>query len=135
MKKSFYAAITYAILALGSGLFARTYIDQIMHYEGDTQIKILHTHLFAMGMLFFLVVMALDKLFNLEKSKWFNLFFWHYNAGFGLTILLMLIIGVRQVQGLGESEILAGLAGLGHVIVTAAFVMFFTALYQRAIKK
>ena len=135
MKKSFYAAAIYTVLALVSGVFARTYLDQIAHYEGDTQIKVLHTHLFAMGMLFFLVIMALDKIFELHKSKWFNLFFWHYNAGFGLGIVMMLVIGIQQVQGAGENAMLAGIAGLSHVVLTAGLAMLFVALYQRAVKR
>lgn len=134
MKKSLYAAAIYTTLALASGVFARTYLDQIMHFEGDTQIRVLHTHLFAMGMLFFLVVLALDKLFDLSKTKVFNWFFWLYNIGFGLGIVMMLVIGITQVQGLAESPALAGVAGLGHMLLTAGIVCLFVALYKRVIK-
>lgn len=134
MKKNFYAAVTYATLALASGVFARTYLDQLAHFEGDTQIRVLHTHLFAMGMLFFLLVLALDKLFNLSKLKLFTWFFWLYNAGFALGILMMLIIGIRQVQGLPEDVMLAGIAGLSHMLLTTGLVCLFVALYRRVMK-
>lgn len=135
MKKSFYAAAIYTVLALASGMFARTYVDQIAHFEGDTQIKVLHTHLFAMGMLFFLIVLALDKVFELSKLKAFDWFFWLYNIGFGLGILAMLVIGIRQVQGAAESAALAGVAGVGHIILTAGLACLFFTLYKRVAKQ
>ncbi len=135
MKKSFYATTVYAVLALASGIFARTYLDQIAHFEGDTQIRVLHTHLFAMGMLFFLIILALDKVFELSKLKAFNWFFWLYNIGFGLGVLMMLLIGIRQVQGVAESPMLSGVAGLGHMVLTAGLACLFYALYKRVVGK
>lgn len=132
MKKLFYAATGYLLAALASGIFARTYIDQIMHFDGDTQIKLLHTHLFAMGMLFMLVLLALEKLFALSKSKWFTLGFWHYNAGFLLTMVCMLVVGIGQVNGVKEpSAMISGIAGLGHIVVTVGLGMLFYSLYLR----
>lgn len=91
----------------------------------------MHTHLLALGMLVMLVVLALEKLFELSKTKWFNLFFWHYNGGLLLSVAMMLVIGMRDVAGQSSTPMLNGLAGLGHIIVTIALVFFFVTLGKR----
>ena len=46
----------------------------------------MHTHLLALGMLFFLIVLALEKLFTLTANRrLFAGFFWVYNAGLAVT--------------------------------------------------
>lgn len=130
MKKLYYAAVMYAVLGLGFGLFYREY-TKAHHFDGVTQLAVMHTHLLAMGMLVMLIVLALEKLFDLSKSKWFNLFYWHYNGGLLLTVAMMLVIGMRDVVGQSSMPMLDGIAGLGHIIVTVAIVFFFMALGKR----
>lgn len=135
MKKSFYAAVTYTGFALLSGVFARIFVDQVTHFDGETELNIVHVHLLAMGMLFFLLVLVLDKLFDLSKLKEFDWFFWLYNSGLGLSVFMMLLIGLGQVEGAPDSSALAVVAGLGHVTLTAGLVFFFIALYKRVVKR
>ena len=102
-----------------------------MDYDGTTQLGLLHTHLLALGMLFFLIVMALEKAFTLSADKWFNLFYWHYNGGLALSSVMMLVIGIRDVAGAGENAAISGIAGLGHIIITVGLAFLFVGLYQR----
>ena len=127
MKKIYYAALMYMLLGLGTGLFFRTY-THANEFNGHTELAVMHTHLLALGMLFFLIVLGLAKQFNLSGTKWFNLFFWHYNAGLLLTTAMMFVIGLRDVAGQGELPMLNGIAGLGHIILSAGLVFFFVAL-------
>lgn len=127
MKKLYYAALLYAVLGLTAGLFYREY-TQINNFTGDTELSVMHTHLLALGMITMLVVLALEKLFTLSRTKWFSLFFWHYNGGLLLTVTMMLIIGIGQVGGQATSPMLAGIAGLGHIILTVAIGFLFVAL-------
>lgn len=46
MKKTYYAAAMYAAFGLLSGLFYREYV-KANDFGGDTQLALLHTHLFA----------------------------------------------------------------------------------------
>lgn len=120
----------YAVLGLAAGLFFREYT--VAHdYDGATQLSVMHTHLLALGMVVMLVVLALEKLFELSKSKWFNLFYWHYNGGLLLTVAMMLVIGMREVAGQASTPMLSGISGLGHIIITVALVFFFVALGKR----
>lgn len=130
MKKLYYAALSYAVLGLVSGLFFREY-TKAHDFDGVTQLAVLHTHLLALGMLAMLLVLALEKLFMLSKTKWFNLFFWHYNGGLLLTVVMMVVIGVRDVAGQASTPMLDGIAGLGHIILTAGIVFLFVALGKR----
>ena len=130
LKKTYQAAVTYAVLGLGSGLFYREY-TKIHDFHGTTQLSIMHTHLLALGMLVMLIVLALEKIFELSKSKWFKLFFWHYNGGLLLTVTMMLVIGIRDVAGQESMPMIDGIAGLGHILITIALVFFFIALGKR----
>lgn len=56
----------------------------------------MHTHLLALGMLFFLVILALEKAFTLSDSRWFTPFFWIYNAGLVLTVTMLTVHGNRR---------------------------------------
>ncbi|WP_218020045.1 hypothetical protein [Nocardia anaemiae] len=42
----------------------------------------------------------------------------------------MTIIGARTVLGYGESTPLSELAGIGHVLLTIGFVLFFLTVHQ-----
>lgn len=130
MKKLYFAALAYAMIGLISGMFYREF-TKAYDFDGYTQLSVLHTHLLALGMMLFLVVLALEKLFSLSKTKWFSLFFWHYNAGLLLVVTMMIVIGMREVWGQGDSAMLSGIAGLGHIIITVGIGFLFVALYER----
>lgn len=130
MKKIYYAAVMYAVLGLGFGLFFREY-TKAHDFTGFTQLAVMHTHLLALGMLVMLIVLALEKVFELSKTKWFNLFFWHYNAGLLLTVAMMLVVGMRDVAGQTSTPMLDGIAGLGHVVITVSLIFFFVGVGKR----
>ena len=130
MKKLYYAAIVYAVLGLGFGLFFHEY-TKAHDFTGFTQLAVMHTHLLALGMLVMLIVLALEKVFELSKTKWFNLFFWHYNAGLLLTVAMMLVVGMRDVAGQTSTPMLDGIAGLGHVVITVSLIFFFVGVGKR----
>lgn len=129
MKKLYYAALTYMVLGLLSGLFFREY-TKAHDFIGYTQLSVMHTHLLALGMLVMLIALTIEKVFSLSQSKWFTLFFWHYNAGLLLTVAMMLVIGVRDIAHIASTPMLDGIAGLGHIIITAGLVFFFVALHK-----
>lgn len=131
MRKLYFAATTYMVLGLVSGMFSRYYLEQ-MHFDGESQLNLLHFHILVLGMVMMLVWLALEACMKLSRNKkWFTLAFWHYNAGVALTLLGMVLIGVQQAVGAKEvSGMLAGISGLGHLILTVGFGMFFYVLYK-----
>jgi hypothetical protein len=130
VRKILNTAHVYMIVGLVSGLYYRE-LTKLKDFTGDTQLAVVHTHVIALGMLFFLVVLALEKLFGLTSSPLFGWFYWTYNAGLVVTVAMMAVRGTLTVLGhpLGEA---AGLvSGLGHILLTAGLVLFFVALGKR----
>jgi hypothetical protein len=131
MRKIYYAAHTYMILGLVSGLFYREF-TKAEHFTGDSQLGLLHTHLLALGMLFFLIVLALEKLFSLTANRrLFSWFFWSYNAGLAVTVAMMVVHGTQTVLGKETSAAISGVAGLGHILLTVGLILLFVNLGKR----
>ncbi|MEU1426536.1 DUF2871 domain-containing protein [Nocardia sp. NPDC005746] len=128
MKTLVNTAHIYMIIGVLSGLYYRE-ITKIEHFTGQTQLGVVHTHVLALGMLFFLIVLAVEKHFTL--SAWKNLFawfFWLYNAGLALTVAVMTLHGTLTVLGKKSNEAIALVAGLGHILLTAGLIVFFITL-------
>lgn len=132
MTRNFYAAATYMALGLLSGLFYREFTKATDFPAGEySQLNTLHTHILVLGMIVFLVVLALDALFALSGRKAFTVFFWLYNAGLLVTLSMMVVRGILTVDGLTEAETTAaipGIAGLGHMMITGGLIALFIAL-------
>ncbi|WP_029137733.1 DUF2871 domain-containing protein [Nakamurella lactea] len=141
MKKLVIAAMVYTALGLAGGLLFREATKSAgpngEAFTGHTELAVVHTHLLVLGLLVMLIVLALDKLFALSGSKVFGWFFWVYNAGLVVTVTMMVIIGFRQIDKpelVDTPAALAGIAGLGHILLTAALVLFFVSLYPAVTK-
>lgn len=119
------------VLGLLSGLYYRELTKAHPDFTGFTQLSVVHTHLLTLGMLFLLIVMALEKLFTLSASTLFAPFFWTYNAGLLLTATMLTTHGTMTVLGTKDENIspaITGIAGLGHILLTIALIMLFTGL-------
>lgn len=128
MKKLYYAAFSYMILGLLAGLYFREF-TKAKDFTGESQLSVLHTHLLALGMLMFLIVLVLDKVFPMSHTKLFTWFFWTYNAGLIITVAMMTVHGTMTVSGVKDvSPAISGIAGLGHIVLTVALVLLFVAL-------
>jgi hypothetical protein len=130
MRRIYLAADVYMILGLLSGLYYRE-LTKAKHFTGDSQLGIVHTHILTLGILFFLVVLALEKLFTLTDGKLFTAFFWVYNAGLVLTVGMMLLRGTLTALGHQAGAALDGISGLGHITITVGLIFFFINLGQR----
>src|SRR5699024_8489576 len=119
-----------------SGLFYREFTKLNDFPEGQfTQLSLAHTHLLTLGFIVLLIVLALEKVFAMSRSrKLFDWFFWLYNAGVILTSAMLIWHGSLTVLGEESNNMIAGIAGLGHMLITAGVIVFFVAL-RRAIKQ
>lgn len=134
MKKLLNAAFVYMIAGVLSGLFYREFTKANDFPEGAyTQLGVVHTHLLTLGFIVLLIVLLIEKAFRISRSpKLFGWFFWLYNAGLVLTAAMMIWHGSLTVLGEKSSAMIAGIAGLGHIFLTAAMIVFFVAL-RRAV--
>lgn len=130
MRKIYYAAHTYMIVGLISGLFYREF-TVLNDFTGETRLSIVHTHLLALGMLFHLILLVLEKSFRLSVSRLFDWSFWVYNTGVTVTVGVMTLQGIQQVRGVETADAIGGLAGLGHIVLTVGLVLFFINLGKR----
>ena len=129
MHRLFYASFAYMVAGVLSGLFYREFTRLNDFPEGQfTQLGLAHTHLLTLGFIVLLIVLALEKLFALSRSKLFGWFFWLYNAGVILTSAMLIWHGMLTVLGQESGKMIAGIAGTGHMLLTAAMVLLFVAL-------
>lgn len=134
MKALYRAAIFYLALGLISGVFYREFTRASNFPEGQfTQLSVTHTHLLALGFMMFLIFLALEKVFTFSRNKkLFNIFFWLYNAGLLTTVSMLILHGSMTVLGKESGAAISGIAGLGHIMLTIALVIF-VVLLGRAI--
>ena len=131
MNRLLSTAFTYMILGLLSGLFYREYTKATDSLGVDSQLSTLHTHFLALGMLVFLIVLALDALFSLSGRRSFTVFYWTYNIGLLVTVVMQAVRGMLTLDGQDPATTTAavpGIAGLGHMLLTAGLIALFVAL-------
>lgn len=129
MRKLYVAAFSYMVAGLAFGLFYRELTKANDFPDGGvTQLAGVHTHLLALGMLVLLVVLALEKLFVLSRSRLFGWFFWVYNTGVVITAGAMVWHGTLTVLGQESTPAIAGIAGMGHIVTTVGLVLLFLTL-------
>lgn len=126
MKRMINTAITYGILALLSGVVFRE-VTRFANFKEDTTLSLIHTHLFAMGMLVFLILLSLEKQFSLTKHARYSLFYWLYNIGLTTAVLGFLIRGMIQVYHIevasGLNASISGVVGIGHTLFATGIVL------------
>lgn len=129
MQKSFAAFTAYLVLGLAAGLFYREFTKG-RDVDGFTQLAVAHTHLLALGMLVFLIILVVDKVFGLSGRRSFTWFFWLYNVGLLMTVAMMVVHGSLTVLGHATvSPAITGIAGLGHVLITAGLACLVVTLW------
>ena len=121
MKKHFAcAAFTYAILAMIFGVFYREF-TKFTGFTGQTTLSVMHTHYFLLGMVFCLLMLAMEKLFSFLPHGKSGKLLLLYHVGLNVTCLGLFLRGLAQVQGLalsrGMDASLSGVSGIGHALL------------------
>ncbi|RMI31255.1 DUF2871 domain-containing protein [Nocardia stercoris] len=125
MKLLLNTAHLYMIVGLIAGLYYRE-LTKARHFTGQSELGVVHTHVLALGMLFFLIVLAVEKQFALSAQRsLFTWFFWMYNTGLAVTVIVMTLHGTLTVLGKSSGEGIALVAGVGHILLTVGLVLFF----------
>lgn len=131
MKKCLNVALIYALAAMAGGVFYREF-TKYRGFTGVTALGKVHTHLFLLGMIVFLLVALFAARYDLEKIKLFRVFLWVYNIGVVLMSAMLLVRGVPQVLGSTLSRAadaaISGLAGIGHMMTGIGLVLLLISL-------
>lgn len=133
MKKLAKSAMIFMIVGLISGVFYREFpkiVSAAQNVE-ESQLSIVHTHTLTLGFFAFLFFLIFAKLFGIHKHRLFNKFFITYQIGLILTISIMFSHGVWVAIGNQPHPAFSGMAGLGHIIITVGFGMFFKILFDQ----
>lgn len=142
-KTLFITSFVYLAIGLVSGVFYREFTkSQEFPVDAHTQLSTLHTHLLVLGFILPLVVMVLDKIYALAGAKQFTAFYYVYNIGLVLTLIMMTIRGTLQVFAAspvaddpelskGMDAAISGMAGLGHILLAVALVLLMVRLGAR----
>lgn len=126
MRKLFYAAFSYMVLGVISGLYYRE-LTKSRDFPADefTQLSLVHTHLLALGFTIFMIILVLEYQFKLSRSNLFNWFFWTYNIGLIITAAMLAVHGTMTILGTESGPASAGISGLGHIFLTVGMILLF----------
>lgn len=135
MKKYLNLSLIYAIAAMLGGVFYREF-TKFQGFTGVTALGKVHTHLFLLGMLVFLIVALFAAHNDLTKIRSFRIFLWTYNIGVPLTAVMLLVRGVTQVLDLpltsAASAAISGIAGIGHILTGVGILLLLVSLKKIA---
>lgn len=125
MKRYMNMALVYAILAMVGGVFYREF-TKFNGFTGRTTLGVVHTHYFLLGMVFFLLLLLLEKNFSFTGAKTGRILV-AYEIGLNLTAVMFVVRGVTQVLGTalssGMSAAISGMAGIGHILLGVSLVL------------
>ena len=126
----------YAIAGMAGGVFYREFTRFMGGFSERTTLSFLHTHLFMLGVIVFLVAFLLDRHLHFSDHKLFWPFYGIYNAGLVVTVAGLLARGITQVQGAalssGGEAAISGVSGLGHIALGTGIILLFIMLLKRA---
>ncbi len=136
MKRYMNTALLYAILAMAGGVFYREF-TKFNDFSGKTALSVVHTHYFMLGMVFFLLLLLLEKSFSFSSRKSGRILM-VYHTGLNLTAVMFAVRGVAQVLGTalssGMNAAISGIAGIGHILLGVSLVFLLIEI-KRSISK
>lgn len=135
MKKYLNISLIYAVAAMVGGVFYREF-TKWNGFTGMTALGKVHTHLFLLGMLMFLIIALFAEHHDLQKQKLFRVFLWVYNIGVPLTAVMLVVRGIAQVLNVSLSSAanasISGIAGIGHILTGVGLVLLLISLKKTA---
>lgn len=125
MKRHINSALLYAILAMVGGVFYREF-TKFHGFTTKTTLSVVHTHYFLLGMMFFLLLLVLEKNIPFAGGKTGRILA-IYHVGLNLTAVMLVVRGVVQVLGItlssGMNASISGMAGIGHILLGVSLVL------------
>ena len=135
MKKYLNLSLIYAVAAMVGGVFYREF-TKFNEFTGVTALGKVHTHLFLLGMVMFLIVSLFAARTNLKEQKMFRIFMVTYNIGVPLSAVMMVIRGITQVLNVslsaGATAAISGISGIAHMLIGVGIVLFLLSLRKTA---
>lgn len=134
-KRYINTALVYAIMAMVFGVFYREF-TKFHQFTGKTNLSVMHTHYFLLGMFFFLILMLSEKSFAFS-SKNTGKFLVVYHLGLNITGIGFLMRGLTQVWQTELSRAIdasiSGIAGIGHILISVAIILLLLQIRKKAV--
>lgn len=125
MKRYMNTALLYAVFAMAGGVFYREF-TKFNGFTGKTTLSVVHTHYFLLGMVFFLLLLLLEKNFSFTDTKTGRVLA-AYHIGLNLTAVMFVVRGLTQVLApalsRGMDAAISGMAGIGHILLGVSMVL------------
>ena len=125
MKRYINTALLYAIFAMAGGVFYREF-TKFNGFTGKTTLSVVHTHYFLLGMVFFLLLLLMEKSFSFTTVKTGRVLA-VYHIGLNLTAVMFVVRGIVQVLApvlsSGMDAAISGVAGIGHILLGVSMVL------------
>lgn len=133
MKKYLKTSLVFTILALVAGVFYREF-TKWNGFTGTTTLAFMHTHFFVLGTgLYLFVALFVKAMPELKAQKAFKVFDRLHPIALVLFEVMLLVRGIVQVLALSVSEgMVAGIAGITHILLLVSLVSFGLALVKSA---
>ena len=129
-------ALVYAVIAMIFGVFYREF-TKFEQFTGRTNLSVMHTHYFLLGMFFFLILMLIEKNFVFSGQKQVGVLLITYQLGLNITGLGFLMRGLTQVWGTslsrGMDASISGIAGIGHIFLGVSLILLLLKIRKRAL--
>ena len=133
MKRYMNTALLYSILAMVGGVFYREF-TKFHGFTAKTTLSVVHTHYFLLGMVFFLLLLVLEKNLSFTGTTTGRVLFL-YHLGLNLTAVMFVVRGVIQVLGTtlspGMDAAISGVAGIGHILLGVSLVLLLLQIRKR----
>ena len=134
MKRYINSAFLYAVFAMIGGVFYREF-TKFNNFEMKTTLSVIHTHYFMLGMVFFLLLLLLEKNFSFTNQKTGRILA-VYHIGLNLTAAMFAVRGIVQVlcgelSG-GMDAAISGFAGIGHILLGTGIILLLMQIRRSA---
>lgn len=134
MKRYANAALAYALLAMAGGVFYREF-TKFNGFTGKTTLSVVHTHYFLLGMVFFLLLLLLEKSLHFSGEKTGRTIAL-YHVGLNVTGAALVVRGVAQALSLplsrGLDASISGIGGIGHLLLGVSIVLLLLRIRKAA---
>lgn len=136
MRKYMNSALIYAILAIIGGVFYREF-TKFNGFTEQTTLGFVHTHYFMLGMVFFILLLLLERNFSFSKTKIDKTLIF-YHIGLNLTVIMLVVRGIAEVLRItlssGMSAAISGVAGIGHILLGVSLIVLLVQIRGRILK-
>ena len=134
MKRYANAALAYALLAMAGGVFYREF-TKFNGFTGKTTLSVVHTHYFLLGMVFFLLLLLLEKSLHFSGERTGRTIAL-YHVGLNVTGAALVVRGVAQALSLplsrGLDASISGVGGIGHLLLGVSLVLLLLRIRKAA---